>query len=406
MVNWLNKQSKKLQRLPPYLFLEIDKAKKRAKQEGRDIIDLGVGDPDQPTHGHIIEKLYQAARDPSTHRYALDQGMLRLRQAIAEWYEQRFNVKLNPETEILPLIGSKEGIAHFPLAFLNEGDYSLVPDPCYPPYKGGTILAGGRPYLMPLKEENAFLPELKKIPLNIRRKAKLMYINYPNNPTASIAERDFYEDAVKFATKNKVIVISDLAYSEIAYDGYRPSSFLEVEGTKDIGIEFHSLSKTYNMTGWRIGWACGNAKLVQALAKVKSNIDSGIFSAIQLAGIAALEWPEQHIKDMCQLYQERRDTLISGLNSSGLHINAPKATFYVWLKIPKETNTSASLSVGGERSRTANSMKFSALLLEKANIVVTPGVGFGKYGEGYIRMALTVSVERIQEAVERLKRIL
>jgi len=400
------KLSRKLQRLPPYLFLEIDKAKKRAKQEGRDIIDLGVGDPDQPTHGHIIEKLYQAARDPSTHRYALDQGMLRLRQAIAEWYEQRFNVKLNPETEILPLIGSKEGIAHFPLAFLNEGDYSLVPDPCYPPYKGGTILAGGRPYLMPLKEENAFLPEFKKIPLNIRRKAKLMYINYPNNPTGAIAERDFYEDAVKFATKNKVIVISDLAYSEIAYDGYRPSSFLEVEGTKDIGIEFHSLSKTYNMTGWRIGWACGNAKLVQALAKVKSNIDSGIFSAIQLAGIAALEGPKQHIKDMCQLYQERRDTLISGLNSSGLHINAPKATFYVWLNIPKKTNTSASLSVGGERSRTANSMKFSALLLEKANIVVTPGVGFGKYGEGYIRMALTVSVERIQEAVERLKRIL
>jgi LL-diaminopimelate aminotransferase len=400
------KLSERLQKLPPYLFVEIDKAKRKARQEGRDIIDLGVGDPDQPTHGDIIEKLYQAARDPSTHRYALNQGMLRLRQAIAEWYVQRFNVKLNPETEILPLIGSKEGIAHFPLAFLNEGDYSLVPDPCYPPYKGGTILAGGRPYLMPLKEENAFLPELKKIPLNIRRKAKLMYINYPNNPTASIAERDFYEDAVKFATKNKVIVISDLAYSEIAYDGYRPSSFLEVEGAKDIGIEFHSLSKTYNMTGWRIGWACGNAKLVQALAKVKSNIDSGIFSAIQLAGIAALEWPQQHIKDMCQLYQERRDTLISGLNSSGLHINAPKATFYAWLNIPKKTNTSTSLSVGGERSRTANSMKFSALLLEKANIVVTPGVGFGKYGEGYIRMALTVSVERIQEAVERLKRIL
>ncbi len=384
------KLSKKIKLLPPYLFLEIDKAKKRAKQEGRDIIDLGVGDPDQPTPAHIIEKLYQAARDPSTHRYALDQGMLRLRQAIAEWYEQRFNVKLNPETEILPLIGSKEGIAHFPLAFLNEGDYSLVPDPCYPPYKGGTILAGGRPYLMPLKEENAFLPELKKIPLNIRRKAKLVYINYPNNPTAGIAEKDFYEDAVKFATQNKFIVISDLAYSEIAYDGYRPSSFLEVEGAKDIGIEFHSLSKTYNMTGWRIGWACGNAKLVQALAKVKSNIDSGIFSAIQLAGIAALEGPEQHIKDMCQLCQERRNTLIRGLNSLGWHTNSPKATFYVWLKVPKKTS----------------SIKFSALLLEKANIVVTPGVGFGKYGEGYIRMALTVSVERIQEAVERLKRIL
>ncbi len=400
------KLSGKAKKLPPYLFLEIDKAKRRARAEGRDIIDLGIGDPDQPTPMHIIEKLYQAARDPSTHRYALDQGLSGLRKAIAEWYEYRFNVKLDPETEILPLIGSKEGIAHFPLAFLNEGDYSLVPDPCYPPYKGGTILAGGRPYLMPLKEDNAFLPDLKKIPLNILRKAKLMYINYPNNPTAAIAEKDFYEAVVNFATKNKIIVISDLAYSEIAYDGYRPSSFLEVEGAKSVGIEFHSLSKTYNMTGWRIGWACGNAKLVSALAKVKSNIDSGIFSAIQLAGIAALEGPKQHLKDMCQLYQERRNTLIRGLNSLGWHTDSPKATFYVWLKVPKKTNASSSLSVGGERSRTINSIKFSALLLEKTNIVVTPGVGFGRYGEGYIRMALTVSGERIQEAIERLKRIL
>ncbi len=384
------KLSRKLTSLPPYLFLEIDKAKRRARAEGRDIIDLGVGDPDQPTPAHIIEKLYQAARDPSTHRYALDQGLPVLRKAIAKWYAQRFNVKLDPETEILPLIGSKEGIAHFPLAFLNEGDYSLVPDPCYPPYKGGTILAGGKPYLMPLKEENAFLPDFKRIPLNIRRKAKLVYVNYPNNPTAGIAQRGFYEDAIEFANKNKIIVISDLAYSEIAYDGYRPSSFLEVEGAKELSIEFHSLSKTYSMTGWRIGWACGNAKLIQALAKIKSNIDSGIFSAIQLAGIAALEGPQQHIKDICLLYQERRDTLIRGLNSLGWNVNPPKATFYVWLKVPKKND----------------SVRFCALLLEKANIVATPGVGFGKYGEGYIRMALTVSAERIQEAVRRLKRIL
>ena len=384
------KLSRKVTSLPPYLFLEIDKAKRRARAEGRDIIDLGVGDPDQPTPAHIIEKLYQAARDPSTHRYALDQGLPVLRKAIAKWYEQRFNVKLDPETEILPLIGSKEGIAHSPLAFLNEGDYSLVPDPCYPPYKGGTILAGGKPYLMPLKEENAFLPDFKRIPLNIRRKAKLVYVNYPNNPTAGIAQRGFYEDAIEFANKNKIIVISDLAYSEIAYDGYRPSSFLEVEGAKELGIEFHSLSKTYNMTGWRIGWACGNAKLVSALAKVKSNIDSGIFSAIQLAGIAALEGPQQHVKDICLLYQERRDTLIRGLNSLGWNVNPPKATFYVWLKVPKKSD----------------SVRFCALLLEKANIVATPGVGFGKYGEGYIRVALTISAERIQEAVRRLRRIL
>ncbi len=384
------KLSKKLQSLPPYLFLEIDKAKRRARAEGRDIIDLGIGDPDSPTPEHIIEKLYQAARDPSNHRYALDQGMPVLRKSIVSWYQRRFDIKLDPETEVLPLIGSKEGIAHFPLAFLNEGDYSLVPDPCYPPYKGGTIFSGGKPYLMPLKEENAFLPDLKKIPSNILRKAKIIYINYPNNPTSAVAGKDFYENVVKFAVKNKIIVVSDLAYSEMAYDGYRPPSFLEVEGAMEVGIEFHSLSKTYNMTGWRVGWACGNAKLVQALAKVKSNIDSGIFSAVQLAGIAALDGPQHYVKDMCNLYQERRDALITGLNSIGWHVKPPKATFYVWIKIPKKTD----------------SIKFSALLLEKANIVVTPGIGFGRNGEGYIRMALTVPKARIEEAVGRLKNIL
>lgn len=384
------KLSKKLTSLPPYLFLEIDKSKREARAQGRDIIDLGVGDPDQPTPKHIIEALYQAAQDPATHRYALDQGMPALRRAIEGWYARRFGINLEPNTQILPLIGSKEGIAHFPLAFLNEGDYSLIPDPCYPPYKSGTILAGGKPYLMPLIESNAFLPDLKKIPLNIRKKAKLIYINYPNNPTSAVAEKDFYRQVVEFAVKNKIMVISDLAYSEMSYDGYRPSSFLEIEGANEVGIEFHSLSKTYNMTGWRIGWACGNAKLIAALAKIKSNIDSGIFSAIQLAGIAALEGPQEHIKNMRALYQERRDVLISGLNSLGWDAVSPKATFYIWIKSPKKTS----------------SIKFAATLLEKANIVVTPGVGFGKYGEGYIRMALTVSKERISEAVARLKRTL
>lgn len=383
------KLSKKLQKLPPYLFVEIDKAKRKARQKGRDVIDLGVGDPDQPTPAYIIENLYQAARDPATHRYALDQGMPALRQAITNWYKNRFNVALNPETEILPLVGSKEGIAHFPLAFLNVGDYSLVPDPCYPPYKGGTILAGGKPYLMPLKEQNAFLPDLKKIPSYVCKKARLIYINYPNNPTSAIAEEDFYKDVVEFAIKNKIIVISDLAYSEIAYDGYRTGSFLEVEGAKEVGIEFHSLSKTYNMTGWRIGWVCGNARLISALAKVKSNIDSGIFSAIQLAGIAALEGPQEHIRNMCQLYRDRRDILISGLSSFGWQVRPPQATFYVWLRIPDKTE----------------SIKFSTLLLEKVNIIVTPGIGFGRYGEGYIRLALTISKERIKEAIERLRKL-
>jgi LL-diaminopimelate aminotransferase len=383
------KLSKRLQSLPPYLFVEIDKAKRKARAEGRDIIDLGVGDPDQPTPRYIIEALYQAAQDPVCHRYALDLGMPVLRRAIANWYKQRFNVNLNPDTEILPLIGSKEGIAHFPLAFLNEGDYTLIPDPCYPPYKGGTILAGGRPYLMPLEESNAFLPDLKKIPLSIRKKAKLLYVNYPNNPTAATAEKKFYRQVVDFARKNKIIAISDLAYSEIAFDGYRPCSILEIEGAKEVAIEFHSLSKTYNMTGWRIGWACGNPELISALAKVKSNIDSGIFSAIQIAGIAALEGSQEHIKDMCILYQKRRDILISGLRSLGWQVNIPQATFYVWMKIPHKTD----------------SIEFASLLLKKIDIVVTPGIGFGKYGEGYIRMALTIGEEKIREAIKRLEKI-
>lgn len=383
------KLSKKIKALPPYLFVEIDKAKRSARAQGRDIIDLGIGDPDLPTPAPVIDALYRAAQDPSTHRYALDQGMPALRQAISSWYKRRFSVGLDPETEILPLIGSKEGIAHFPLAFLNPGDYALIPDPCYPPYKSGTIFAGGRCHLMPLLEANSFLPDLAKIPAAIRRKARVIYINYPNNPTGRTAELGFYRQVVGFAKKFNIIVLSDLAYSEMSYDGYRPPSILEVEGAGDVAIEFHSLSKTYNMTGWRIGWACGNAALVAGLAKVKSNIDSGIFSAIQLAGVAALEGLDEHVNKMRAIYQERRDVLVSGLKSFGWQLELPKATFYLWIKNPKKID----------------SLKTAGLLLEKADIVATPGVGFGKYGEGYIRMALTVPVERIKEAVERIKKI-
>ena len=383
------KLSKKVRALPPYLFLEIDKAKRQARAEGRDIIDLGIGDPDQPTPKFIIDALAQAARDPANHRYALDQGMPALRSAIAGWYKQRFNVDLSPDKEILPLIGSKEGIAHFPLAFLDSGDLALVPDPCYPPYKGGTILAGGILQVMPLKESNSFLPDLKKIPLSARKKARIMFVNYPNNPTNACASDNFYTELIEFATRNKIIIISDLAYSEMAYDGYKPRSLLEFNGARDVVIEFHSLSKTYNMTGWRIGWACGNPELVGALAKVKSNIDSGIFSAIQLAGVAALTGPQDYLKSMCELYQERRDILVNGLNVLGWQAIKPKATFYVWIKIPAKTD----------------SISFSARLLKEANIVATPGIGFGKYGQGYIRMALTVPKDRIKEALERIKKI-
>lgn len=380
----------RLKKLPPYLFVEIDKAKRQAVQQGRDIIDLGIGDPDQPAPRFIIDKLCEAAFDGANHHYALDAGMLVLRESIQRWYKRRFNVELNTDGEILPLIGSKEGIAHFPLAVLNRGDYALVPDPCYPPYKGGTLFAGGKVQLLPLRAKNNFLPDLAKIRSTVLRKAKLIFVNYPNNPTSAVASDAFYRDLIGFALKHNIIVVSDLAYSEIAFDGYKPRSLLEFEGARECVIEFHSLSKTYNMTGWRIGWACGNAHLVGLLGKVKSNIDSGIFQAIQIAGACALEADESHINSMRAMYQERRDILVKGLASVGFAIAPPKATFYVWAKIPRRFGTS---------------MDFAKALLTKSDIVATPGLGFGHYGEGYIRFALTVSSERIQQAVERLKRI-
>jgi len=379
----------RIKRLPPYLFVEIDRIKKKAISEGRDIIDLGVGDPDKPTPMHIIEHLYEAARNPENHRYAMDMGLLQLREAIARWYKHRFNVELDPETEVLPLIGSKEGIAHIPLAFINHGDEVLIPDPCYPPYKSGTIFAGGVPYLMPLLAENDFLPDLEAIDYQVAKRSKIMFINYPNNPTSAVATEDFFRKVVSFAEENNIIVCHDAAYSEMSFDGYKPSSFLQQEGAKEIGVEFHSLSKTYNMTGWRLGFVCGRPEVISALRTVKSNIDSGIFQAVQFAGIVALEGEQTHIDELNTMYQKRRDVLVDGLNNLGWKVAKPKATFYVWIPVPS--------------GYTSNELTKS--LLEKADIVTTPGVGFGPNGEGYIRMALTVSEERLKEAVERIKRL-
>lgn len=380
--------SKKLESLPPYLFAQIDAAKRKARQEGRNIIDLGVGDPDMPTPGFIIEKLYEAAKDPKNHRYALDQGMPELKQAIADWYKQRFGVDLNPEREILPLIGSKEGIAHLPVALLDKGDLTLVPDPGYPPYRNATILAEGKPQSLALRASNGFLPDLEGISPKVAEKAKLMFLNYPNNPTSAIAEIEFFEKVVQFATKYNVIVAHDAAYSEISFDGYKPKSFLEVQGAKETGVEFHSLSKTFNMTGWRLGWVAGNETVVSALAKVKSNIDSGIFQAIQIAGITALRDGAAVIEQNNKIYSERAQVFAEGLKSLGWKVEKPKATFYVWVKLPRKAKSS---------------IEFAQILLERANIVATPGVGFGKYGEGYIRFALTVDKEKLKEAVERMK---
>ena len=381
--------SNRLKKLPPYLFAEIDKIKKKAISEGRDIIDLGVGDPDRPTPMHIIEQLYEAAKDAKNHRYAMDMGLLKLRETIATWYKKRFDVELDPESEVLPLIGSKEGIAHIPLAYVNHGDEVLIPDPCYPPYKSGTIFAGGVPYLMPLLPENDFLPDLGAIDYQVARRAKIMFLNYPNNPTSAVATEEFFKRVIEYANENNIIICHDAAYSEMSYDGYKPPSFLEFEGAKDVGVEFHSLSKTYNMTGWRLGFVCGKADVVSALRKVKSNIDSGIFQPVQFAGIMALESDQSHIDKLNAMYQRRRDVLVNGLNSIGWKVKKPKATFYVWIPVPP--------------GYTSNELTKS--LLEKADIVTTPGVGFGPNGEGYIRITLTVPEERLQEAVDRIKRL-
>jgi len=381
--------SDRLKELPSYLFLEIDKAKRAAMAEGRDIINLGIGDPDAETPEHIINAMAEAIKDGNNHHYALDAGLPKLREEIAKWFQARFSVALDVETEIYPVIGSKEGIAHLPLGIINPKDKVLLTDPAYPAYRPTIQFAGGKIISVPMKAGNDFLPDLKKI--GEYKDVKMIVINYPNNPTAAVATREFYEELVALAREKGFIILSDMAYSEIYYDGEKPLSILEIEGAKEVAIEFHSLSKTYNMTGWRIGWACGNKTLVAALAKVKSNYDSGIFQAIQVAGIAALKSDPEITEDIRDLYQERRDYLINGLRGIGWKITPPKAAFYVWAKIPKGFT---------------NSMDTAKTFLDKANIVATPGNGFGEGGEGYIRMALTVSRDRINEAVARLSKIL
>ncbi|OEU47789.1 MAG: LL-diaminopimelate aminotransferase [Desulfobacterales bacterium C00003060] len=382
-------RAERLKRLPPYLFKEIDRLKEDVRAKGIDIIDLGVGDPDLPTPVHIIEASKKAVSDPANHRYPSYSGMADLNAVVAKWYKQRFNVDLDAGSEVVTLIGSKEGIAHIPLAFINPGDIALVASPGYPVYHIGTEFAGGKPYFMDLLKENKFLPDLEAISPEVAKMAKMMFINYPNNPTAAVATRGFFESVVAFAAEYNVIICHDAAYSEMAFDGYRPMSFLEAEGAKSVGIEFHSLSKTYNMTGWRIGFAVGCADVISALGQVKNNIDSGVFQAIQIAGIAALEGGQACVEDMRQTYAERRDILVAGLRSMGLSVETPRATFYLWVEVP-HGYTSAG---------------FASLLLTEAGIVTTPGNGFGTAGEGFVRMALTVDREEIREAVERMIRL-
>jgi len=382
-------KAKRIEQIPPYLFAEIDKKKEEMRQKGMDLIDLGIGDPDLPTPKLIIDRLKVASENPKNHRYPSYEGMIEFRKAVAQWYERRFGVKLDPRTEVLSLIGSKEGIAHIPLAFVNPGDYVLVPSPGYPVYRVSTLFAGGIPYFLPLRKENGFLPKLSEIPETVAQKAKILFINYPNNPTSAIAERSFFEEVVAFARRYQIIVCHDAAYSEIAFDGYQPFSFLEMEGAKEVGVEFHSLSKTFNMTGWRIGFAVGRSEIVSGLGRIKTNIDSGVFQAIQEAGTEALNHLDTPLPEIINTYERRRDVMVKGLQEIGLEVERPKATFYLWIQVP----------------RGYSSAQFATLLIEKGGIVATPGNGFGEEGEGYIRMALTVDEKRLKEAIERLKRI-
>ncbi len=378
--------SKRLDRLPPYLFVEINRKIAELRAQGKDVVNFGVGDPDLPTPSHIIERMCAAAHDPANHRYPETDGLPELRQAIADWYKRRFSVELDPTREVLPLIGSKEGIGHVALSLVDPGDLALIPDPGYPPYSLGTILAGGQPYAMPLREENDFLPDFEAIPDEIAHKAKLMWLNYPNNPTGAVADLDFFDKAVRFAQQHGLAICHDAPYTEVAFDGYKPPSFMQVPDARRIGVEFHSLSKTYNMTGWRVGMVVGNPDMVNALFRVKSNLDSGVPQAIQYAAAEGLRGSQEHIAERNAILQRRRDRLVKVLGDIGLKCGIPKATFYVWAKIPQGYT----------------SMGFAKTLLDELAIAVTPGTGYGEGGEGYIRFSLTIADDRLQEGVNRL----
>ncbi len=379
--------AERLKKLPPYLFAEIDAMKKKKLSEGVKVIDFGVGDPDLPTPRHVVEAMKKSVEKVERQKYPSYEGMLEFRESVADFYNRRKGVSLDPEKQIIALIGSKEGIAHLPLAFVEPGDIVLVPDPAYPVYMSATILAEGKPYFMPLRKERGFLPNFDEIPSDIAKKAKIMYLNYPNNPTTGVADKEFIKEAVDFCVDNKIILAHDAAYSEITFDGYRAPSFLEYDEAFEVTIEFNSLSKTYNMTGWRIGFACGNEEILSGLLKVKTNIDSGVFEAIQEAAIAALRGSDDVIEELCKVYEERIEVLVGGLKELGFSVEKPKATFYVWCE------------VGG------SSIEFVKQILDGAGIVATPGIGFGEHGEGFVRFALTRDVSVVKQAIERLRKL-
>ncbi len=373
--------------LPPYLFARIEQKIAECRNRGVDVISLGIGDPDLPTPPHIVQALKEQADNPQNHRYPSSAGLLAFRRAVADWYRDRFGVSLDPQSEVVTLIGSKEGIGHISFCYLNPGDYALVPDPGYPVYSIGAVLAGAENYTLPLKAERGFLPDFAAVPAGVARRARLLWLNYPNNPTGAVASLDFFREAVSFARSFDLIICHDAPYTEITFDGYVAPSFLQAEGAREVGIEFQSLSKTYNMTGWRLGWAAGNAEIVKVLGTLKSNLDSGVFQAIQYAGIAALSGPQDCVRSVRQVYRERRDIVVQGLRSLGWQVDPPRGTIYVWVPVPPPHT----------------STEFAELVLEKAGVVLTPGIGYGQCGEGWFRISLTTPTERLTEAFKRLK---
>lgn len=387
--------SDRLKKLPPYLFSKIDQIKQQEIQKGRKLFSLGIGDPDLPTPTFVIERLIESAKNPQNHQYPSYTGMLQFRKAVATWYSGRFGISLDPEKEVLTLIGSKEGIAHIPLSFVNPGQGVLVPDPGYPVYEAATVFAGGLPLKFPLLEKNSYLPkfsELEELIKNANTKVRLIFLNYPNNPTAALSNTEFFSDLVKFALKHEIFVCHDNAYSEIYFDGKKPLSFLQIPGAKEIGCEFHSLSKTFNMTGWRVGFLVGNSHILSGLSKFKTNIDSGVFNACQEAGISALENSEPFCSNLRTIYERRRNILIPALSKIGLKCDSPQATFYAWAKIPTHENL-----------QIANSEKFVLDLIMNKGIVATPGVGFGTVGEGYVRFTLCSNEETLKHIVQLLQ---
>ena len=381
--------AKRIDELPPYLFAEIDRKVAEARSRGVDIISFGVGDPDLPTAPHVVEALREAVGDSATHRYPSYTGMPELRATIAGWYERRFGVSLDPDEQVQPLVGSKEGIFHLPVAFVDPGDVALVPDPGYPVYETGTILAGGEPVALPLERSRGFLPDLDAVDERALERARVVWLNYPNNPTAATADAGFFEEAVAFARRHDLLLAHDAAYTEITFDGYEAPSVLQVPGASDCAVEFHSVSKTYNMTGWRIGWVAGAPQAIEALKRLKTNIDSGVFDAVQRAAIAAIDGPQDYVAECNAVYCRRRDLLCDALGAMGLDVDRPRASIYVWVPVP-EGHTSES---------------FTTLLLDEAGVVVAPGTGYGRHGRGYVRFSLTLPDDRLEEGVERLRKV-